>query len=471
MQLYLISPIFFLFLALCALGGMHRLLMFLCAMMPFGMLAVIGLPAVGGLSLLAVNIAAAALIGMGCLVLLSRLMRGIPVRVEPATIALLAFAGYAIFSATVLVHLFAGETMVFALSRGATGVRVSTFFSWGKVWLGPSSSNISQTFYVLLACGLFIVASHVLSRHGAAFGARCLALAATINVALGLLDLAAMDPLLEIVRTASYSLANEASVHGIPRVIGGYSEAASFGSASAMFFGYFASAWSHSGRMRDAVLALGNGIFAALALSSTGIVALAVVLVVLAPRLVSRMPGRIGRGHLLGGALVLAGGALTLAALLTLTEAPAMIASVLDDLIFDKSGSSSGQERTAWALGGLEALRDTWGLGAGTGSLRSNGLLFVMLGSVGIIGTACFVTFLWLAFGGRAAPGQAATLSNARVAALAVIVSMLLAATVPDPGVPLIFLAALAVSSRPRAPARTALPTPARTHRGAARAP
>ncbi|WP_226781562.1 hypothetical protein [Oceaniglobus trochenteri] len=458
MQFYLISPLFFVAMGLCAMGGMHRLLMFLCAMMPFGMLAVVGLPAVGGLSLLAVNLSAAALVAGGVLILLSRLMRGQAIAIAPATFALLAFALYAVFSATVLVRLFAGETMVFALSRGAVGVKVSTQFSWGKVWLGPSSSNISQTFYVLLACGFFIVASQILCRRGAAFGARCFALAAGVNLALGLLDLAALDPLLSVVRTASYSLANEASVRGIPRVIGGFSEAASFGSASAMFCGYFASAWTGSRRLRDGVLALGNGAFAMLALSSTGIVALAVVVMVLTPRLILGMPQRIAPRHVLAGALALAAGALAVAAVLTLTDAPAMISSVIDDLILDKSGSSSGIERTAWAMGGLEALRDTWGLGAGTGSLRSNGLPFVLLGSVGIIGTACFVVFLWLAFGGRAAPGQAATLAAARVGALAVIVSMLLAATVPDPGVPLIFLAALAIAARQPQPVAPALP-------------
>ncbi len=450
MQIYPASFVFLAILALCATRGMHNVLLLAIAMMPFGMFAVVGLPSVGGLSLLAVNVTAAALVGLGCLALTSRLVRVGSVKIEPTTLPLVLFAAYAIFSTTVLVRLFEGETMVFALSRDAVGVKVSHFFSWGKVWLGPTSSNISQTFYVVLACGFFICATHVLNHRGAAFGARCLALAGTVNLVLGVLDLMQLDAALSVIRTASYALANEVSVQGMPRVIGGYSEAASFGSSSAMFFAYFASAYLHGRRAKDAAIALGNGIFTVLALSATGLIALAIIVCLLCVKAVSSIPGRIGRTDLLLGAYLIGFLAIGVAATLTLTEAPTMIASVVDRLIFQKSGSSSGMERTAWAIGGLEAMRDTWGLGAGAGSLRSNGLLFVLFGSVGVIGTTSFVLFLCLAFGGRAAQGQAAILSNTRIAALATMISMLLAATVPDPGAPLIFLAALAVSAKNR---------------------
>ncbi len=448
MQIYPASFVFLAVLGLCMTRGMHNVLMLTIAMIPFGMFAVIGLPSVGGLSLLAVNVGAAALIGLGAIALLSRLLRGRRIPVQPATLVLALFAAYNIFSATVLVRLFQGDTMVFALSRGAVGVKVSVFYSWEKVWLGPSNSNLSQTFYVLLACGLFVIVSHILNRHGVAFGAKCLAVAATVNVLLGLLDLLALDQLLTVIRTASYSLANEATVNGVSRVIGGYSEASSFGAGSAVFFAYFATAFLHDRRAGDAALALGNGAFAALALSSTGILALGVVCLVLAPRSLALIRQQIPRKTLLLGTTGFLLVSTTVAVLLLATSAPDMITAVIQDLILDKSQSSSGMERAAWATGGLEAFRDTWGLGAGTGSLRSNGLLFVMLGSVGLIGTVAFFAFLWLAFCGHASPEQTAILSSARVAALATLTSMMLAATVPDPGVPLIFLAAMAVAAK-----------------------
>ena len=299
-------------------------------MMPFGMLAIIGLPKLGGLSLLAVNVASAAAVGAGVLLLLGQLLRGERIKLEPSAIAMLIFAAYTVFSATVLVRLFSGEIMVFSLSRAAGGVRVSTAFLWGKVWLAPGSSNISQSFYIVLACGLFIVAVQQLSRHGAAFGDRCMAWAAGINLGLGLLDMAALDPLLALIRTASYSLMNEATVAGIPRIIGGFSESASFGAFSAVLFAYFATLALRTGRRRDVVLALGNGVFACLALSATGLLAVAVVTCILLLQLQVRMPKQTSRGMLLAFGLLMAAGGLGLAAALTLTEAPAMVASVIN---------------------------------------------------------------------------------------------------------------------------------------------
>ncbi|MDO5643458.1 MAG: hypothetical protein Q4G26_13875 [Paracoccus sp. (in: a-proteobacteria)] len=460
MEIYAITPVFALILLIAAAGGSRGLLILVAAMVPFGMLAVIGLPAVGGLSLLAVNMAAAALVGGRGLVLVSRIVARRPIHLDGASIALICFALYAVFSATVLVRLFAGEIMVFPLARDVAGTRVSTFFAWGKTWLGPSNANISQTFYVLLACAFFLAARDALRQWGPDFGARCMALAAGVNIALGLMDLMAMDALLDLVRTANYSLINAATVQGIPRVIGGYSEAAGFGAASALFFAFFAPGWLETGRGRDGLLALGNGAFALLALSSTGVIAMAVICALLLPRLIAPLRGGLGRGQMLGLALMLALGGLALAGLLILTPAPEMIASVIGDLIVNKSQSASGMERTAWAMGGLETLRDTWGLGAGTGSLRSNGLAFVLLGSMGVIGTGAFLAFLVLAFTGRPAPAHRVVMAQARLGAVAVLVTMLLAATIPDPGIPLVFLAAIALAARDPRPAPRTLPFP-----------
>ena len=448
MELYLISPVFFGALAIASLRGMDTLLLMTAAMIPFGMMAVISLPSVGGLSLLAANLAAAGLVFNGSLLLLTRLLRGQSVYIEPASIALGLYALYAVFSATVLVRLFAGETMVFSLARGVQGVRVSTEFAWGKVWLGPTSTNISQTFYVLLSFCFFVAATKVLQQRGAAFGERCLVVAATINLVLGTLDALGMDPLLEVIRTANYSLMNSASVSGIPRIIGGFPEAASFGGATTLFFAYFGSAYLGSGRPRDAVIAAASGGFALFSLSSTGLVALVFVSLLLLARVIIGVGASVARAALVTWTIVLTAVACAIGYLLIFTATLDVMLAIVDRLIFTKSSSSSGAERSAWALGGLEALRDSYGLGVGTGSLRSNGLIFVLLGSVGVVGTACFLAFLWLAFGGKARAADAAILTNARTAAVAVLVAMLMSATVPDPGVQLVFLAAIACAAK-----------------------
>ena len=60
-----------------------------------------------------------------------------------------------------------------------------------------------------------------------------------------------------------------------------------------------------------------------------------------------------------------------------LTPAETFVARMLDTLLFSKSGSMSGLERAAWAKSGLDAFIETYGLGAGAGSLRSNGFATV----------------------------------------------------------------------------------------------
>ncbi|MFN4098272.1 MAG: hypothetical protein ACK4GT_00710 [Pararhodobacter sp.] len=427
---------------------MDTLLMMAIATIPLGMLAVIGLPSVGGLSLLAANLAAACLAFSGFLLLLTRLIRGQTVQIEPASIALGLFALYAVFSATILVRLFAGEMMVFSLARGVQGVRVSTEFAWGKVWLGPSSTNISQTFYVVLSFCFFVAATWVLQRRGAAFGERCLVVAAIVNLVLGTLDAMGLDPLLEIIRTANYSLMDTATVSGLRRIIGGFPEASSFGGVTSVFFAYFASAYLGSGRPRDALLALASFGFAVFALSSTGLLALGVICLLLFVRVLSGIGATAAQTAVLIWTVALTAIACALGYLVVFTDVADVVVEIIDRLIFNKSGTSSGSERSAWALGGLEALRDSYGLGVGTGSLRSNGIFFVLLGSVGIVGTACFLVFLWLAFGGTTRPADAAILANARTAAAAVLVGQMLSATVPDPGMSLVFLAAIACAAK-----------------------
>ena len=194
MTIYLASPLVLALLGTAMFGGLPRVMALTTMLIPFGMLAVVGLPAVGGMSLMAVNCSAATLTGLGILLLLTRLVRGVPVEIEPSTIALALYAAYGIFSATVLVRLFSGDVMVFSLARGAETVRVSTDFSMGKVWLAPGTPNISQTFYVVLGFGFFATAAHVLAHRGPEFGESCLAAAASINVVLGVLDALGFDP-------------------------------------------------------------------------------------------------------------------------------------------------------------------------------------------------------------------------------------------------------------------------------------
>jgi hypothetical protein len=430
-------------------GGGYALTL---AMLPFGMFAAISFPALGGLSLPAATFLAAIMTAVSMIEYASNLKRAGPPILRPATLAFGIFTAYGVFSAFVLVRLFQGQFMVFPLARGRAGVRVDVDFPSTQSPIWPSSANISQTFYILIAFGFFVTMCRWLRARGLNAGEVALAWAAGINIILGIMDILKLDAILTYVRTASYSLHNEQTMAGFNRVIGGFAEPAIFGAASAVFFAYFFASWCQSGRLRDALLGLGNGIFVVLTFSSTGLGAMAVVIALISLRIVTGGGVSLSRTNATIAAASLFSGVAFIALLLAVTPLLDTATELLDRLFFSKLDSLSGRERSAWAASGIEAFVKTWGLGAGVGSLRSNGLVPVLLGNVGLPGLLAFIAFLWFTIGQSAArivdPEARRILSCARLGAVALLTSMMLSATVTDPSIMLIVCCAMATVAR-----------------------
>ena len=233
------------------------------AMLPFGMFAVVQLPTLGDLSITAVVLFAALAAALAATRAL--LSPGIGrIEFNTATIVLAVFALYAVFSALVLPRLFQGSFLVVPIGRNATGVRIDPNFPSVLTPVGPSNSNLSQSFYILISFGFFVAFCGWLRRNGAIAGERLLALAAGINVLLAFLNILEVDVILEWFQTATYTLHDQQRMGGFRRAIGGFAEPAPFGMASAAFFAYFAQAWAHSFRWRDFLLAAFNGVFVVL---------------------------------------------------------------------------------------------------------------------------------------------------------------------------------------------------------------
>lgn len=416
------------------------------AALPFGMFAAAD---IGGLSLLISHLLAA-------LTLLSVLLRRLTGRAEPisldtSSILILCFAGYSIFSAVVFVRLFEGAFLVFPMNVDDTGIQISTEFHTTVKPVSPSRSNIAQSGYVLLSALVFVLLAEISRRRGIALLETGLAWAAALNVLLGALSLLGADGILSVVRTADYTLANNQTVLGLPRVIGGYSEASAFGGISSVFFAYFAMSYLVGRRGRDAVLATGNLLATVLAFSSTGFASLFVALFLIFAHSRQYVSNKMSRSfaHLAIVGLSLAVLVVSIAVIATpLLERSA---SIFDDLFLQKRASESGLERFTWSRYGLNAFVETWGLGAGVGSLRSNGLLSVLLGSVGLIGTVLYLAFLWITCG-PGGPTQPRDLHRvfyaARVAALTMTTGHLLSSTTPDPGLLFMVFAAAAAAAR-----------------------
>lgn len=433
------------------------------AALPFGMFAAIR---AGGSSLLMAHLLVLLTI---CLLLLRALAERAPARpLPPAAVWMIIFTGYTVFSAFVLVRLFQGSFMVFPNDVAAGGAPVSPHFRSGMVPLRPTGSNMAQAVYALLNCGFFLAVLSVARRHGPAFAERGMAWAAAVNILLGLLDFLSLDGLLALVRTADYALNNTQQMAGFARIIGGFAESSAFGAASAGFFAYFGMSALTGGRRRDAFLAAGSLACAALALSSTAILSLAAAILVILLHLRLILGGLLARSF--GQMLVVAGASavLVLCLLILLTPVLDMASGLLDRLVFSKGQSLSGLERGAWSASGFSAFVQTWGLGAGAGSLRSNGYAAVLLGSLGLPGAIAFCALLFHSAGRPPGPGPrnaeaVRIFFAARAGAATLLAAMLASATAPDPGLALAGLCALATAAR-----EAALPVTARQQRAGA---
>jgi flagellar biosynthesis protein FliQ len=91
--------------------------------------------------------------------------------------------------------------------------------------------------------------------------------------------------------------------------------------------------------------------------------------------------------------LLLSVASLVTVALIT-TKAAATINKAIHSVLLDKEETSSYRERTASNYAAMETARQTYYMGAGWGSVRCSSLGPGLLGTVGIVGTLLFCTFL-----------------------------------------------------------------------------
>ena len=441
-------------IALWALRSLKRAdagIVLVIAVLPLGMFAALSL---GGLSVLASHLLAMATIGLMILRWLARGAVLSPALTRPPSLFLICFAVYAAIASTLLVRIFAGEFMVFPMNVTTTGTAVSVLFPSTMKPLAPGMSNIAQTLYIFLSCGFFIAALAVFLRRSPQVGETGLVLAASLNIGVGVLDLMSLDALLSAIRTADYSLGNEHRLGGFSRVIGGYAEASAFGATSAAFFGYFTMSFLIGQKLPHGLLAFGSMVCTVLSFSSSGLVAAAAGALAIILHLGVYFGAGMGRAFGHWFVIGLAGTAVVLVLSMLLPGVPETVSDVLDRLLLSKQLSMSGMERGAWAEAGFDAFRQTFGLGAGAGSLRANGLVSTVLGSLGIPGALALAGFLVTAL---MAPSRFRDTEErrmfyaARILSLTLLSAMLLSATTPDPTLFLMVATAISVAVRTRA--------------------
>ncbi|TMV86155.1 hypothetical protein FGG78_20125 [Thioclava sp. BHET1] len=434
-------------LALCLKGPYRGLWVFLAAT-PFGVAAAFNLPAAGGASIMVSDLAALTLF---CTLWLQPEGTGRilgTMRPFQPGFWLILLSLYCIVSAMIGPRFFEGATEVFSISR------VNNQDGIISVPLRPTTGNLTQLFRIFLdACTFFALATVLRERPDARWVRRALTIATVVHVTLGWLDvmtaLTGTAVLMEPIRTANYSILATDALQGIKRMIGGFSEASSFGYYTLGLFGFWLVYWIRARDRRGAgwMLILTTMVLLRSTSSSAYVAAVGFILTLIGIALTTGLRRSVDK-RIAGLAIwsIVTGWLILMAA----AAAYALISPVsafIDRLLFDKLDTSSGMERMSWNVQAWKNFTDTALMGTGLGAMRASNWLLACLGAIGVIGTALFTAFLGTLITAPAPqddPDRAATIRGLQCGCLAMFISAMLTAPTPDLSIFFFALAGLA---------------------------
>jgi hypothetical protein len=424
-------------------GG--ALIIGLFASLPFGSTAFATLSSLGGSSPLIYTLF---ILGLICVVAARRTLiadLGTVFALYKTAWLVCALAVYAAASAYIFPRLFLGETSAFIPIDGVIT----------EVPLAPASGNITQTAYFLLGVFLFIGLCIALLRADALKKVTSGFFAfVTAHALLGALDLgsklAGLGDLLLPIRTASYALLTEVEQSGFWRIVGGCSEASSYSGFALAALAFVFTYWRETNSRLAALLSLGMLILVLLSTSSTAYVGLAA----LAPFAALMIARSAVENQLRKTDIMLFLGILVILTAIIATDLyDARIfrpfGNLIQDMVFNKATSDSGQERSYWNMRSLQNVVDTYGLGIGMGSSRSSSWGVSTISQLGMVGSALMGVLLLILMRGmiglRALPEDKpmfALCAGARACGFAGLVAASIAGSSADPGV--LFFACLA---------------------------
>ena len=357
--------------------------------------AAISLPALGGSSIPPVQFALL-FIFLRILVPKGGLYGYIPDAIR-ANRWLLLFCVYGVANAIIGPRLFANEISVFPMRPDPTAGL------FDLVPLVPTSQNLTAGTYLVGAL-MLAIASYVFCRvRGAAETIVSLAVWSGWFFAItGLLDILSrgtpLEQVLALFRNGDY-VQLSVEVDGFVRIRGLMPEASSYAGACFTIFVLNAELWYRSvSSSRTGLMATLTGLLLVMSTSSTAYVALAgyaAFFLLRAMILPSALPQTKVKQVLLFGCLVLF---LIAIAMVLVPALPQAIYDMVLTMTVEKPASDSGQQRLFWAMQGLKAFVDSYGLGIGPGSFRSSSMIMAIIGSMGIIGILSFLLYLKAVF-------------------------------------------------------------------------
>lgn len=371
-----------------------------------------------------------------------------------ANLSLVLFTVFGIAMAYVGPRIFAGTINVVPLTSANLRHLLDSFP------LRPTNQNLTTAFY-LLGGLLTVLSVHLVCRFrgGAATLVGTGIWLGAFHALVGALGVLLVDSPAEVVfdffRNNNYAQLDHA-YQGFVRMRGIHPEASGYAAFGFAWMVFNAECWYRDIRSRAtgtvALMLAGVLLFST---SSTAYVGLAAYLAFLLLRIFAA-PGKQNKRKL--SALVMiafAGFVLSCLAVVLLPGFADEMWDMLLHMTVEKDESDSAVQRQFWAMQGWRAFIHSYGLGIGPGSFRSSSLLLAILGSVGILGTAAFLHYLWKVVAPlRASTWNASedvTLSLAGAAACAALLSLVpaaIGAPSPVPGTSFLIFAAAALALR-----------------------
>ena len=368
---------------------------------------------------------------------------------------LLVACAYGVLCAIFVPRILATAFVVNAIGSSVYG------FAPGPIPFSPTSGNISQSIYFIGDTVCFLACS-VLAATPRGFRAMATGLAAYCigDVALALVDLATYysgsQDLLAFIRNANYAIYIDTDETSSKRIIGSFTEASAFASATLGVFGFCARSWIEGVRPRlSLALALSAAALLALSTSSTAYVGLAVCLPLFYAGCIGRvLGGRAGSRDVAVLVILPLVLGCCLTAIMLHPPTRQALADFLDATILNKSASQSGIERGALNRSAMQNIVDTMGFGTGLGGVRTSSFVLAVLANLGVPGGAAYALFIGLTMtsGGAPVPDRAVTGIQAasRTACLWLLVSASTSGALVDLGLPFFVFAALACARADR---------------------
>ncbi|GGH13250.1 hypothetical protein GCM10007036_11690 [Alsobacter metallidurans] len=356
--------------------------------------AAISLPALGGANIQPGHV----LLGFVILAVVTRpqYAKGIGNIIEPGREGfwLLLTVVYGVVSAYFMPRLFAGQTLVFTVDRNSPVPLASP--------LGPVSGNITQTVYFVGSAMCFLATYAFASGSGAALtvliraGVAC----AMLNLFFGAADLVTYwtgtSYIMDVLRTAQYSMLNETTIAGFKRIVGSFSEAGAYAFFTLGLLGFSLRLWLGGVMVRaTGPISLLSILALTMSTSTTAYAGLPLYLVAafglsLLRFLRGPVPPRTIIFLFLSPIIL----CVIVIPLILNDTVWAVIQQVARITVFEKMTSDSGVERGNWNRQAITNFIETFGFGAGLGSIRSSSFLAAVPSNLGVFGTLTYTIFL-----------------------------------------------------------------------------